>query len=278
MPTVSRQEFARILYTPFRFFQFFCLTSFDTTLSIKFSLRTILLILTWHICIATILLLHIGYTFYVILPSISNNHFDLYVIIRSLDIVAVLLAQAICIIESFVKRTIQIKFLSNVQCIVSNFSEQLQYIINLKPVHRKFVQNGSTILLISGASCVWTFSTFGISFWPILGPALYSFQLMYVRKIQVGFFVDMIVVLLEELRNVLDDIRNEMNGRRRSQELLVAQRIYGEIVKTVAMVNLTFGLSLVAVIFQNILQLMSTTYWFIIYFYYFQSNLHIFSE
>lgn len=276
MPTVSRPEFTWILdFFPFRFFQFFCLISFDTTLSKKCSSLSIL---TWHIFIAAILLLHIVYTFYVLLPSISNNQLNLYVLIHSLELLVVLLAYATCIIESLTKRTNQIHILTNVQCIASNFSKKLQYIVSLTPVYRRFIQSCLITFLISGASCVWSFSLLAMSFSSMLGLTTYSFQLMYVRKIQVGFYVDMIVVLMEELRNVLDDIRNEVDSKRRLQKLMIVQRIYREIVKTVSLVNCTFGLSLVALIFQNVLQLLSSTYWFIIFFYYTKSISGIISE
>lgn len=278
MPTDIRPEFARISSKPFRLFQFFCLTSFNNNLSDKFSSRTILLILTWHICIAIIILFNIGYTLCVVLPSISNSHLDFYVIIHSLEIVAALIAHVLCVIESIIKRANQIQIVSNVQCIVSDVSKKLEYNVNLTPVSRNFAQNCNATFLISGATCVLSFSLMDISSWALLGLIIYSFQLMYVRKIQVGFYVDTMVVMQEELRNVLDDIKNEMDTERRLQKLMVAQRIYSDIVKTVALINCTFSLSLVPVIFQNMLQLLSTTYWFIVIFYYFESSSGMFSE
>lgn len=280
MRSVLNPELALIWSSPFWFFQFFCLISFDTTLSKKFNSRPTILILIWHICIASVLLVDIGYTFYVLIPSISNNHFELFVIVYSVEILVILLAQAICIIESLTKRSKQIKIVSSILCIVIDFAEKFQCNVDLSSVRRKTIVIVSGILFISSAACVWSLSSYPIpiSFWTMLGPTIYSFQLMYVQKIHVAFYVDMIVESLNQVKNVLDNIRNEIDSKRRLQKLMVAQRIYRELVSTVALLNCTFGLSMLVVIFQNVVELLSTTYWFIVQIYYFKSISGVLSE
>lgn len=271
----DRRDFIRFWSGAFVLFQIFCITSIDLNVPrIKWSPRLIL-ITVWHSCISIALLCITIYVFRFLIPSIIR--FELNILLDIMLIVSMLLTNFVCLVESLILRSNQMQIVTDVERISDIFETQLNVRVDFKRLRRRLVYKCWATYLISFSI---TATTIGLSFEEFIGDWLiifYSFQLILMRKIQMTFYVDLMVEMMLHLRLVLVDVgRNEEGKTLRT--LLWIKFIYSRLVKIVALVNRTFGWSMMVIMLQNILDLLNCIYWMLIYIYVVKSKRDLISK
>lgn len=274
---VSR-ELRKFWDPAFRLFQLFALTSFSSNILIDPTDRNILIRL-YHCLIGSALLLVIAYIISVQIPALPA--FDLRMVMDVTLLFGIVLAHLVTLIESYVLRGNQIEIVCNVQQIVNLFEDKLMFPVDLKLLQRRYsirccITFGMAAGLMVLAHCVLYFEFYGLV--TFYGAAYFSWLVMFLRKIQIGFYVNVLADMLQRVRCVVVGLNDNMHMEIRWQTLIRARKICTKIAKTIGIVNRTFGWSITMVLFQNIIDLLNTAYWIIIYTYYTRSEINLLGE
>lgn len=265
------RDFKQFLVPAFRLFQLFAVTSFDPNVLSNRSDRNVLIKL-YHCLIGSALLATIVYIISVQLPALPS--YDLRMVMDVMLLLSIVLAHLVTLIESYILRGNQIDIVCNVQRIVELFEDQLKFPVDFKLLRRRYSVKCCITFVIATGMMVLAHCVLYVDFYELLtfyGSAYYSWLVMFLRKIQISFYVNILADMLQRVRCVLAGLNDNMRMEIRCRTLSRAQKIRTKIAKTIAIVNRTFGWSITMVLVQNIIDLLNTAYWIIMATYYEQS-------
>lgn len=255
----DRRDFTRIWSGAFVLFQFFCLTSIDINAARLKCTPKLILIAIWHFFIATALLC---ISIYVCYNLPSGTRFELNALFDIALIVSVLLTHFVCLVESLILRSNQMRIVTDVERISDIFESQLNVRVDFKRLRRRLVYKCWATYLLTFAILSGAIGLFfnELKDWGIF---LYSFHLILMRKIQITFYIDVMVEMMLLVKLVLVEVgRND--DRNVLTTLLWAKFIQSRLVKMTAIVNSTFGWSLMVIVLQNIFDLLNCIYWMLL--------------
>lgn len=258
----DRRDFARFWSGAFVLFQIFCITSIDINVArIKWT-PILILIAIWHLCSTTALICITIYVFNILIPSIIR--FQLNILLDITLIVSVLLTHFVCLVESLILRSNQMRIVTDVEHISNILETQLNVPVDFKRLRRQLVFKCWATSLVSFAIMAVSILMFFMEFIRDWGIIYYSFHLILMRKIQMTFYIDVIVEMMLHVRIVLVEVgKNEEGNVLRT--LLWAKFIHRRLVKLVEIVNRTFGWSMMLILLQNILDLLNCIYWMLLF-------------
>lgn len=271
-------DFKQFWVPALRLFQLFAITSFDSNVLSNPNDRNVLIKL-YHCLIGCALLLAIMYIICIQIPALPS--YDLRMVMDVMLLLSIVLAHLVTLIESYVLRDNQIEIVCNVQRIVDLFEDKLKFSVDFRVLQRRYsIRCCITFVMASGmmilANCV-LYMDF-IELLTFYGAAYYSWLVMFLRKIQISFYVNVLEEMLQRVRCVLVGVNDDVRLETRWRTLIRAQKIRTKIAKTIAIVNRSFGWSITMILVQNIVDLLNTAYWIIIATYYEHSVHHLLGE
>lgn len=259
----------------FRLFQVFAITSFGPNVLSNSNDQNVLIKL-YHYIIGSVLLVTIVYIFFFQIPALPA--YDLRMVMDVMLLITIVLAHLVTLIESYVRRGNQIQIVCNVQRIVDLLEDKLKFPVDFKMLRRRYsIKCCITFVMATGmmvlAHCVLYLDFYELT--TFYGAAYYSWLVMFLRKVQISFYVNVLAEMLQQVRIVLNGLNDEMRLEIRWRTLVRAQKIRTKISQTIAIVNRTFGWSIAMILVQNIIDLLNISYWIIIATYYEKSANHL---
>lgn len=165
----------------------------------------------------------------------------------------------IVIVESIIKSKHQSRLIQKFTLIDRLFQEKLKIFILYKNAKRQiFIRN---LILIAIFASMKGFLNLYIHFnhgaYNFMWIELYSVWVLYLRHIQVLFFIGLMKTRLNLINDELENIKKgEMCDR-----LLHLKQIYSELYEICQLIDMAFGWSLLATITQNFVDITSNCYW-----------------
>lgn len=218
------------------------------------------------------------------------SYHTLSAIVQFLFLAGVLMTHFTVIVEAFINRNAQMRLIDKIsyadQLLHSKFQLDISYQIEKKTI---FVQLASVMLAFMMLRTIFTFDLYygyGINTFPYR--LILSAWIIQLRCIQVLFFVYLLRTRLQFVSDQLDEMLNSSDfcGKRNTRvkfihdttnmfvldvsyakrsmydRLVNLKQIYGELHEICELINVTFGWSLLTIIVQSLIEMISCFYWF----------------
>lgn len=218
------------------------------------------------------------------------SYHTLSAIVQFLFLAGILMTHFTVIVEAFINRNAQMHLIEKIsyadQLLYSKFQLNISYDNEKNTI---FIRLASVMFTFMVLRTIFTFDlyySYGINTFPYR--LILSAWIIQLRTIQVLFFVYLLRIRLQFVSDQLNEmlIPSEFCGKRKTQvkffhdttnifvldmsfakrslydRLVNLKQIYGELHEICELINVTFGWSLLTIIVQSLIDLISCFYWF----------------
>lgn len=244
-------------------YQVFALNPFSVTILQNRHAKNILLLVYQFVSI-TIIISTIIYVLIVRVPATKNLHFGMDLLLT----MSILIAHLVTLFEVLLTRHLCIDLTVRIGQIFSMFTTKPLDTNRLRRwyIHKTWIY----LLLVIIMKCIGA-----LWFWnPMFLPVFFSWHVIHVRCIQISMYVDMLTRLLNRLN---EEIKGK-NGRTVAQRLLKAKIVYAAVQQTNRIICRAFGLSLIFIAAQYIIELTNCVFWIILSIFFIHSLAHMISK
>lgn len=223
-----------------------------------------ILLLAYHLSFIAIIILTIAYVLIVRVPAAKNLHYGMDVLLT----MSILIAHLVTVVEAVVTRHLCIDLTIRIGQIFLLFVTKPLDTNRLRSwyIHKCWI----TLLLVVAMKCIGA-----LWFWnPMFLPIFFSWHVIHVRCIQISMYVDMITRLLRTLNVEM----NEKNERTVMKRLVKVKTVFAAVQQAKRIICGTFGLSLIFIVTEYIIELTNCVYWIILSVFVFHSPPHLISN
>lgn len=242
-------------------YQVFGLNPFSVAILQNRQAKNIFL-LAFHSTTIAIIMLNIVYTLNFHIPAAKTLRFGMDLLLT----MSILIAHLVTVIEVMVARQHCIDLTIRIGQIFLMFAT-----VPLDHLRSWYLRKcWLTCLLVVVVKCIGA-----LWFWnPLFLPVFLSWHVIHVRCIQISMYVD----ILSRLLNRLNVEIKEENGATVVQRLVKAKIVYAAVQQTNRIICRTFGLSLIVIVSEYIVELTNCVYWILVSIFAIQSLRHLISK